>query len=87
MAITWNVSGQQTKPIRGSGFIQKNRKREHTSPCCILWCAQTKPFKLGHFHDDDIWLQLPEFISVLLSYLHLHVNLPIPWDLKNNSPN
>ena len=88
MAITWNVSSQETKPIRGSGFIKKkSNKREHTSPCSILWCAQTKPFKLGHFYDDDIWLQPPEFISVLLSYLHLHVNLPIPWDLKNNSPN
>ena len=25
---------------------------------------------IGNFHDDDIWLQLPEFISFLLSYLN-----------------
>ena len=24
---------------------------------------------VGQLHDDDIWLQLPEFISVLLCYL------------------
>ena len=28
-----------------------------------------------HFHDDDIWLQLPEFISLLLSYLNLSIPL------------
>ena len=30
MAITWTVSSQQTKPIRGSGFIKKkSNKRGH----------------------------------------------------------
>ena len=28
---------------------------------------------IGHFHDDDLWLQLPEFISSLLSYLNLSI--------------
>ena len=28
-----------------------------------------------HFHDDDIWLQLPEFFSFLLSYLNLSIPL------------
>ena len=32
---------------------------------------------IGHFHDDDIWLQLPEFISFLLSYLNLSMPLRI----------
>ena len=32
---------------------------------------------IGHFHDDDIWLQLPEFISFLLSYLNLSIPLRI----------
>ena len=36
---------------------------------------------IGQLHDDDIWLQLPEFISILLCYL----NLSIPWGLNNNS--
>ena len=30
---------------------------------------------IGHFHDDDVWLQLPEFISSLLSYLNLSIPL------------
>ena len=33
--------------------------------------------RIGHFHDDDIWLQLPEFISVLLSYSNLSIPLRI----------
>ena len=37
---------------------------------------------LGHFHDGDIWLQLPEFISFLFSYL----NFQSRWSFKNNSP-
>ena len=27
------------------------------------WGLVIKLFVIGHFHDDDIWLQLPEFIS------------------------
>ena len=70
MAITWTVSGQQPKEIRGSGFIKKNRIRESTLRLVAYFGAhKTKPYKLGHFYDDDIWLQLPEIISVLLSYL------------------
>ena len=38
------------------------------------------PIEIGHFHDDGIWLQLPEFISFLLSYL----NLPIPLRIKEH---
>ena len=36
--------------------------------CPVFWqlCCST-----GHFHDDDIWLQLPVFISFLFSYLNL----------------
>ena len=37
--------------------------------------------KIGQLHDDDIWLQLPEFISVLLCYCQSR------WGLKNNSLN
>ena len=33
--------------------------------------------KIGQLHDDDIWLQLPEFISVLLCYLNLSIPLRI----------
>ena len=32
---------------------------------------------IGQLHDDDIWLQLPEFISVLLCYLNLSIPLRI----------
>ena len=35
---------------------------------------------IGNFRDDDIWTQLPEFISFLLSYLSLSPR----WGLKNN---
>ena len=36
--------------------------------CPVFWqlCCRT-----GHFHDDDIWLQLPVFISFLFSYSNL----------------
>ena len=34
----------------------------------------TEFYWIGHFHEDDIWLQLSEFISFFLSYS----NLPIP---------
>ena len=27
-----------------------------------------KLVRIGHFHDDDVWLELPEFISPSLSY-------------------
>ena len=37
-----------------------------------------------HFHGDDIWLQLPEFISFLISYLNFSRSC---WGFKNNSPN
>ena len=32
---------------------------------------------IGHFQDDDIWLQLPEFIPFLLSYLNLSIPMMI----------
>ena len=28
--------------------------------------GQEQIMKIGNFHDDDVWLQLPEFISFLL---------------------
>ena len=34
-----------------------------------------KLVRTGHFHDDDVWLQLPEFISSLFSYLNLSIPL------------
>ena len=37
--------------------------------------------RIGQLNDDDIWLQLPEFISVLLCYCQSR------WGLKNNSLN
>ena len=40
--------------------------------------CNTNKLIIGQLHDDDIWLQLPEFISVLLCYL----NLPIPLRIK-----
>ena len=51
----------------------------------LLSMAKSKSFEnaTGHFHDDDTWLQLPEFISFLL----FHLNLSISLRFKNNSPN
>ena len=37
-----------------------------------------------HFHGDDIWLQLREFISFLISYLNFSRSC---WGFRNNSPN
>ena len=42
-------------------------------------------FITGYFHLENIWLQLPEFISFLLSYLNLSILLRP--GLKSNSPN
>ena len=39
--------------------------------------------RIGDFHDDDIWLQRPEFISFLLSYFKMSILLKF----KNNSLN
>ena len=30
---------------------------------------------IGHFDDDDIWLQVPESFSFMLSYLNLPISL------------
>ena len=38
----------------------------------------------GQLHDDDIWLQLPEFISVLLCYLNLSIPLRIKEHYSSN---
>ena len=42
---------------------------------------QRTHFSKGQLHNDDILLQLPEFISVLLCYL----NLSIPLRIKEQS--
>ena len=47
----------------------------------IIWEWGTTT--IGHFHGDDVWLQLPEFILSLLSYL----NLSIPLRFIDNSLN
>ena len=46
---------------------------------CHVTSARTKTFfaSIGQLHDDDIWLQLPEFISVFLCYLNLSIPLRI----------
>ena len=49
------------------------------------WILEDKKLSvdtIGQLHDDDIWLQLPEFISVLLCYL----NLSIPLRIKEQQP-
>ena len=43
----------------------------------ILQPAKTAATGIGQLHDDDIWLQLPEFISVLLCYLNFSIPLRI----------
>ena len=39
---------------------------------------------IGHFEDDDIGLQLPEFIEHFCFLIYI---CPSRWDLSNNSPN
>ena len=54
----------------------------YSSPCrSYIWFSYIHFFIIGQLHDDDIWLQLPEFISVLLCYCQSR------WGLKNNSLN
>ena len=58
-----------------------------TRECAVNWGGWGSGVPIlraiGQLHDDDIWLQLPEFISFLLCYL----NLPIPLRIKNNNLN
>ena len=52
------------------------------------WQSAPSPqlsFITGYFHLENIWLQLAEFISFLLSYLNLSILLRP--GLKSNSPN
>ena len=49
------------------------------------WSLEDKKLSvdtIGQLHDDDIWLQIPEFISALLCYL----NLSIPLRIKEQQP-
>ena len=49
------------------------------------WTLEDKKLSvdtIGQLHDDDIWLQIPEFISVLLCYS----NLSIPLRIKEQQP-
>ena len=48
--------------------------------CQRLWTNKVmllQAYAIGHFHGDDIWLQLPEFISFLLCYWNLSIPLRI----------
>ena len=49
-----------------TAYMERN-----VAKCLMYWLV------IGHFHDDDIWLQLPEFISLLLSYLNLSIPLRV----------
>ena len=40
---------------------------------------------LGQLHDDDIWLQLPEFNPLLLCYLNLSIPLRIKEQSQENN--
>ena len=51
------------------------------------WILEDKKLSvdtIGQLHDDDIWLQLPEFISVLLCYLNLSIPLRIKEHYSSN---
>ena len=43
----------------------------------IIGRSSLKILIIGQLHDDDIWPQLPGFISVLLCYLNLSIPLRI----------
>ena len=44
---------------------------------CLVTDVTPDRLLIGQLHDDDIWLQLPEFILVLLCYLNLSIPLRI----------
>ena len=50
---------------------------QYTKNSVHFFREQVKYRKIGQLHDDDIWLQLPEFISLLLCYLNLSIPLTI----------
>ena len=65
----------------GSGFWTRMQlsyvDSQHIDVRVLAATGQAGSLAIGQLHDDDIWLQLPEFISVLLCYLNLSMRLRI----------
>lgn len=61
------TSCDSSKFLRKTGMLKKWR---HFSHAKCYYRILVSVDLTGHFHDDDIWVQLPQFISSLLSYLN-----------------
>ena len=65
----------------GSGFWMRMQlsygDSQHVDVRVLAATVQAGSLAIAQLHDDDIWLQLPEFISVLLCYLNLSIPLRI----------
>ena len=64
--------------LNDAAIVIKRNRVYATIEFLICLCGASSNSELvgmGHFHDDDIWLQLREFISFLLSYLNLSILL------------
>ena len=64
--------------LNDAAIVIKRNRVYATIEFLICLCGASSNSELvgmGHFHDDDIWLQLPEFISFFLSYLNLSILL------------
>ena len=72
--------------LDGSGFWMRMQlsygDSQHVDVRVLAATGQAGSLAIGQLHDDDIWLQLPEFISVLLCYL----NFSIPRGLNEQKP-
>ena len=84
--VLWMVlSSLFFKEIWKNGTRGRSTVAQKGHTCKLKMLLQTKKFtcklkmllQIGQLHDDDIWLQLPEFNSVLLCYLNLSIPLRI----------
>ena len=69
---SWSEHQSVTGSFRGRWHFVPSLLLSHT----ISHWLQLK-IDEAHFHDDDIWLQLPEFILFLLSYFNMSIPLRI----------
>ena len=96
LCALWKSKSRVKSGLRKQQYTVKLFYCNHLTPVIALWqmqkfmslykfllCLIFNLRAIGNFHDDDVWLQLPEFISSLLSYL----NLSIPLRFIDNSLN
>ena len=64
--------------LNDAAIVIKRNRVYATIEFLICLCgasSNSELVRMGHFHEEDIWLQLPQLISFLLSYLNLSILL------------